>query len=90
MDTMTGRKIDALICPETHQKLTPVSGELLEQLNRRIHERSLTTRSGETISSTAEAALVTEDRQRVYLIRQGIALLLADEAVSLQPDPLQP
>lgn len=55
----------------------------LAMLNAAIEAGKLQNVAGEKIMESLTEALVTEDKSRVYLIREGIPVLLADEAVTL-------
>ena len=56
-------------------------GALVEELNRRIAAGQLRNRAGQTVSGPIDGALLREDGQVVYCIRQGIPVLLIEEAI---------
>ena len=75
--------LDILVCPETKQPVVLAEPSLLDQLNARIEQGTLTNRSGTPVSSPLEAALVREDHQYCYPIRDDIPVMLIDEAIPL-------
>ena len=74
-----------LVCPETKQPVTFAPTELVDTLNTRIQNGSLTNRAGEAVSATMDAALVREDQRYCYPIRDDIPVMLIDEAIPLPP-----
>ncbi|WP_297700754.1 Trm112 family protein [uncultured Fibrobacter sp.] len=75
--------LDILCCPETRGKLKLASDECLAKLNNAISAGTLKNVAGETVSDPMTEALTTEDGSRVYPVREGIPVLLADEAILL-------
>ena len=74
-----------LVCPETKQPVALAPTELVDTLNTRIQNGSLTNRAGEVVSATMDAALVREDQRYCYPIRDDIPVMLIDEAIPLPP-----
>lgn len=56
---------------------------LLSTLNGAISAGTVKTVGGERVTETLVEALVTADKKRVYPIREGIPVLLVDEAILL-------
>ena len=75
--------LDILCCPETRGKLKLASDECLAALNQSISAGTLKNVAGETVSDPMTEGLTTEDGSRVYPVREGIPVLLADEAILL-------
>lgn len=75
--------LNILCCPVTRQPLSLADDECLAMLNAAIETGRLKNVAGEKITELLTEALVTEDKSKVYLIREGIPVLLADEAVAL-------
>ena len=75
--------LDILCCPETRGKLKLASDECLAKLNNAISAGTLKNVAGEKVSEPLTEALATEDNSRVYPVREGIPVLLADEAILL-------
>lgn len=72
-----------LACPETHQKVSMASAELIAALNRKVADKSLRNRASQVITEPCDGGLVREDGKLLYPIRQGIPVMLVDEAIEL-------
>ena len=70
---------ETLRCPETGQRLTLATPDLIERLQSRLKSGTLKTRAGAT-PEPFDAALVTLDGSRIYPIRDGIPVMLITEA----------
>ena len=75
--------LDILVCPETKQPVAPASDELLAKLNQQIEAGSLRNRGGDTVSSRIEEALLREDGQILYVVDDGIPVMLIEESIQL-------
>ena len=77
--------LDLLVCPETHQALELAGDGFASRLNERIRKGELVNRKGEKVSEAVNGALIREDRQFVYFIRDGIPIMPVDvdEAVPM-------
>ncbi len=79
--TMPNDMIDILICPVTRQPLSRLSEAPLAELNCRITAGGVTNAGGEAVCETLDDALVTENGLRIYTVRDGIPVLLEEEAI---------
>lgn len=70
-----------LRCPETQQTLTHAPGELLERLLGEQRLGRLKTRAGNPVE-VFQDGLLREDGTVFYPVREGIAVLLVDEALA--------
>jgi len=79
--------IDALLelaaCPADHQPLERAPESLVARLNSAIADRGLRQLGGELIDTPMDDALLTQDHERAYPIREGVAVLLVDAAILL-------
>ena len=78
--------LDILVCPETKQPVVLAESDLLEKLNAQIQDGTLKNRVGETVSEAIDGALVREDKNCCYPIRDDIPVMLIDEAIPLGED----
>ena len=75
-----------LRCPRTGLPLTAATPALLAEVNRRIARADgggILNRAGNPVREPLDGALVPSDGSAAYPIRDGIAVLLAEEAVAL-------
>ena len=75
--------LDILCCPETRGKLGMADEGTLSSLNRDISAGTVKNVAGEKVAETMTEALISADGKRLYPIREGIPVLLADEAIML-------
>jgi len=75
--------LDILVCPETRQAIRLADPELIARVNAAIEAGSMTNRSGERVRNNLEAGLIREDGKVLYAIRDGIPIMLVDEALVL-------
>ena len=75
--------LDILCCPETRGKLKVAEESLLSTLNTAIAAGTVKNAAGEKVAETLTEALISADGKRLYPIREGIPVLLADEAIML-------
>lgn len=80
---LDSKLLDIICCPETRATLKLVDGDRLSTLNSAIAAGSLKNAAGESVSEALVEALITEDGSRVYPVREGIPVLLSDEAILL-------
>ncbi len=74
--------LEILCCPETKQSLKIAPEELVLKINEKISAGQLTYSSGTQVKDTVDEALVTEDGQRIYAVRDSIPVMLVDECIT--------
>ena len=72
-----------LRCPESLQPLRLAEDSLLRRLQDQARQGTLHNLQGAKVTPDFEALLVREDGKRAYFIRDGIPVMLIDEAVAL-------
>lgn len=73
-----------LRCPETRQPLAFATEETLQRINTLIQSGSCLNRAGVPVTEKVEGALIREDGQQLYPIRNAIPVLLPDEGIFCQ------
>ena len=79
--------LEILVCPESKQPLREADAALLARLNAAVAKGSLRNRAGEVVRDSMEGGLVREDGKFVYPVREGIPIMLIDEAIALGDVP---
>jgi uncharacterized protein YbaR (Trm112 family) len=72
-----------LRCPESLQPLRLAENSDVQRLLSQASQGGLRTLSGSKVEADFEALLIREDGTRAYLVRDGIPVMLIDEAVAL-------
>jgi len=75
--------LEILVCPETKTPVRLADQVLLDRVNAAADEGRLLTRGGNRVDGRLDAALVREDGRVLYPIRDGIPVMLIDEAIPL-------
>lgn len=77
-------KLLALVrCPVTHSKLEYADDTLIKQLNEKMAQKELFNRVGQAIENPLSEGLVNEDQTLLLPIRNGIAIMVPDQAIVL-------
>ena len=74
--------LDILVCPATHQKLRPASEEELQKATEAFSAENLLYANGQKVTEAFNGLLVREDEKQAYLVKDGIPVLLTQEALS--------
>ena len=69
--------------PKSHEALRYATGEELTKLNAAVASGSLKNQGGNVVKDPLKEALVAPKSQRAYAIREGIPVLLFEEALPL-------
>lgn len=75
--------LDILVCPETKQTLSLAGTETLARINEAIEAGSLENQGGLRVKECIDEGLVREDGKVLYPVREGIPVMLLDEAIRL-------
>ena len=79
--------LEVLVCPESKQPLREADAALLTRVNAAVAKGALRNRAGEVVRDSMEGGLVREDGKFVYPVREGIPIMLIDEAIALGDVP---
>lgn len=74
--------LEILVCPETRAPVSLAPQELLARLQAAAGKGSLKNRGGHAVPRL-DAALVRQDQQVAYPVRDDIPLMLIDEQIDL-------
>ncbi len=72
-----------LRCPESLQPVRLADDSMVRRLQDQARQGSLQNLRGQKVAADFEALLLREDGKRAYLVRDGIPVMLIDEAVAL-------
>lgn len=75
--------LEILVCPETKQPVTVASNEIVAKLNQEIDGKRLRNRGGEHVTTQITEGLVREDGKILYLVDDGIPVMLIEESIEL-------
>ena len=71
-------------CPQSGDRLTLASAELIKQVNQAIEEKNLIEVSGQTVNKELDGGLINADGSILYPIRGEIVTLIADQGIFLE------
>ena len=75
--------LEILVCPETKQPIAIASKEIVAKLNEEIDAKRLRNRGGEPVTARITEGLVREDGRILYLVDDGIPVMLIEESIEL-------
>ena len=75
--------LEILVCPETKQPISVASDAVLATLNEKIQANSLKNRGGGRVKTAITEGLVREDGKILYVVDDGIPVMLIEESIEL-------
>lgn len=79
---MDSRLLEILCCPITRRSLNRLGQGDLEQVNNAIRQGNIRNYGGTELTEPLSEALVTEDGDLVYPVKDGIPVLLEEECIN--------
>lgn len=73
--------LSLLVCPETKQTLSIADQVLLDSVKLKVDEGTLNSLSGAKVEGPVTDVLIREDRKVIYVVRDGIPILLIEEGI---------
>jgi uncharacterized protein YbaR (Trm112 family) len=72
-----------LVCPKTKKKLVKADSSLIGKINKQIKSEKCRDISGEIIRDEIEEGLYQPESSIFYMVRDGIPLLIYDNAIKV-------
>ncbi len=76
--------LEILACPEDKTAVRQAEPGELETLNERIRQGSVKNRGEKSVSDEVSEGLIRTDGKYLYPVRDGIPIMLIDEAICLE------
>ncbi len=76
--------LEILVCPETKANVSLAAPDVLAALNAAVDKGTLTNRGGRRVTERLQEALVRQDNEVAYPVKDGLPLMLVDEQISLR------
>lgn len=79
------RRIADLRCPDTMQTLMIANAPALRAVNDAVEQGVCINIGGEKVTEKLTDALIREDQERLYPVRNGVPILLIEEGIGIKP-----
>lgn len=75
--------LEILVCPETKQRVSLAADDIISKINIRISAGDLRNRGGDPINKPVSEGLLREDGRILYIVDDGIPVMLVEESIEL-------
>ena len=75
--------LEILVCPETRKPLKQAPADLIARLNQEIDVKKLRNPGGQAVAKPIREALVREDGHVLYVVDDGIPVMLVEESIEI-------
>ncbi len=75
--------LEILVCPETKQPVALAPDDVIARVNEQIGKGTLRNRGGDAVSEPISEALLREDGKILYIVDDGIPVMLVEESIEL-------
>jgi uncharacterized protein YbaR (Trm112 family) len=75
--------LEILVCPETKQPVRMAGDDVLARVNAEVDAGTLRNRGGDAVGKRVEEALLRDDGKVLYVIDDGIPVMLIEESIEL-------
>ncbi len=72
-----------LVCPEDKTPVKQAPQDVVDAINKRMKEEKLLNRGGDKVNDPIDGGLLREDGKYLYPIREGIPIMLIEEAIPM-------
>jgi len=79
--------LEILVCPETRSAVRPAGHDVLSRVNAAVASGTLQNRGGDAVREPLLEGLLRDDGLVLYPVRDGIPIMLIDEAIPLETLP---
>lgn len=79
--------LEILVCPETRAPVRPAGHDVLSRVNAAVASGSVHNRGGGPVREPLVEGLLRDDGLVLYPVRDGIPIMLIDEAIPLETLP---
>jgi len=75
--------MEILVCPETKQPVAMAGADVIASINQRIASGDQRNRGGEAVSQPIAEGLLREDGKILYIVDDGIPVMLIEESIEI-------
>ncbi len=85
--TIDGKLLEILCCPVTKSPVNHLTAVQLKALNAELSQGRVRNIAGDTLNDEIQEGLITESGKTIYLVKDGIPIMLEDEGINTDQLP---